>query len=110
MSRRNVMRGPHNFRGENEMSRTFFRAALGGLAAAAAMFAPALADSAPAPPAKHHLRTVFIILMENHNWTGDGTADIQGNPDAPYINKTLIPMSSYANEYYNPPHNHPSLP
>src|SRR5205807_4019435 len=48
--------------------------------------------------------------MENHNWTGDGSRDIKGNPAAPYINNTLLPMSSYANRYYNPPGNHPSLP
>lgn len=59
---------------------------------------------------EHHIRTVFIILMENHNWTGDGKRDIKGNRAAPYINGTLLPMSSYANQYYNPPDNHPSLP
>ncbi|HEY5048675.1 MAG TPA: alkaline phosphatase family protein [Rhizomicrobium sp.] len=63
-----------------------------------------------APPAKHNIKTVFIILMENHNWTGDGKLDIKGNAAAPYINNTLIPMSSYANRFYNPPGNHPSLP
>ena len=81
-----------------------------GVVVTAAVF---LLGSAPAQepvPAKHHIKTVFIILMENHNWTGDGTKDIMGNPAAPYINDTLIPMSSYTNQYYNPPHNHPSLP
>ena len=48
--------------------------------------------------------------MENHNWTGDGSQDIKGNAAAPYINNTLIPMSSYANDYNNPPGIHPSLP
>src|SRR5580700_2100588 len=61
-------------------------------------------------PATHHIRTVFLILMENHNWTGDGNMDIKGNPAAPYINKTLLPMASHAGRYYNPPGNHPSLP
>jgi hypothetical protein len=60
------------------------------------------------PP--HHIQTVFIILMENHNWTGDGNLDIKGNPEAPYINNTLVPMASHAESYYNPPGNHPSLP
>lgn len=64
-------------------------------------------DSAPAA---HHIKTVFIILMENHNWTGDGNLDIKGNPAAPYINKTLLPLASHAEQYYNPPGNHPSLP
>jgi hypothetical protein len=91
------------------MGRNRLWAALGGLFASMLLLVPALAENTTAPPAKHHIRTVFIILMENHNWTGDGNQDIMGNPDAPYINKTLIPMSSYANQYYNPPHNHPSL-
>jgi hypothetical protein len=63
-----------------------------------------------AAPATHHIQTVFIILMENHNWTGDGNLDIKNNPAAPYINKTLVPMGSHAEQYFNPPNNHPSLP
>lgn len=43
--------------------------------------------------------------MENHNWSA-----IKGNPDAHYINHVLLPAASYANRYYNPPGNHPSLP
>ncbi len=70
--------------------------------------ARSLADDTP--PVTHHIQTVFIILMENHNWTGDGHRDIKGNPAAPYINNTLIPMASHAEQYYNPPGNHPSLP
>jgi hypothetical protein len=58
----------------------------------------------------HHIKTVFIILMENHNWTGDGSLSIKGNPEASYINYTLLPMASYANNYNNPPGIHPSLP
>ncbi len=61
-------------------------------------------------PSTHHIKTVFLILMENHNWTGDGSMDIKGNAAAPYINKTLLPMASHAEHYYNPPGNHPSLP
>ena len=59
----------------------------------------------------HNIKTVFIIVMENHNWTGGkkGT-NIKGNPDAPYINNTLLPMASHAEQYFNPPGNHPSLP
>ena len=53
-------------------------------------------------PATHHIRTVFVILMENHNWTGDGNLDIKGNAAAPYINKTLLPRASHAEHYYNP--------
>jgi phosphatidylinositol-3-phosphatase len=48
---------------------------------------------------------VFLIVMENHNWS-----DIKNNSSAPYINHTLLPMASYAEQYYNPPGNHPSEP
>lgn len=58
----------------------------------------------------HHIQTVFIILMENHNWTGDGNLNIKGNPAAPYINKSLVPNGSHAEKYFNPPNLHPSLP
>ncbi|HUJ72956.1 MAG TPA: PKD domain-containing protein, partial [Verrucomicrobiae bacterium] len=49
--------------------------------------------------------TVFVIVMENENW-----ASISGNAAAPYINNTLLPMASHAEQYYSPPGNHPSLP
>jgi phospholipase C len=42
--------------------------------------------------------------MENHNWS-----DIKGNPDAPYINHSLLPLAS-AEHYFNPPGVHPSEP
>jgi len=51
------------------------------------------------------LQTVFLIVMENHNWS-----DIKNNSSAPYINQTLLPMASYAEQYYNPPGIHPSEP
>ena len=76
---------------------------------AAILMILALAAS-PVDAGQHHIKTVFIILMENHNWTGDGRRNIRNNPHAPYINGTLIPMSSFATQYYNPPDNHPSLP
>ena len=49
--------------------------------------------------------TVFVILMENHNWSS-----ILGSVNAPYINGTLLPMASYCDQYYNPPGIHPSEP
>jgi hypothetical protein len=58
----------------------------------------------------HHIKTVFLIVMENHNWTGDGSLNIKGNASAPYINYSLLPMASYAQNYNNPLGNHPSLP
>jgi phospholipase C len=51
------------------------------------------------------IKTVFIIMMENHNWS-----DILNNPSAPYINQTLLPQASYALQYFNPTGNHPSEP
>jgi hypothetical protein len=51
------------------------------------------------------IKTVFIILMENHNWS-----QIQGSSSAPYINNTLLPQSSFAMQYFNPPGIHPSEP
>src|SRR5215472_7525264 len=62
-----------------------------------------------------HVKHLFIILMENHNWTGDNTGASFGDPDlkgsslAPYIN-SLIPLRAHAERYFNPPGNHPSLP
>jgi phospholipase C len=43
--------------------------------------------------------------MENLNWS-----NVHGSPSAPYINNTLLPMASYATQYYNPPGIHPSEP
>jgi len=60
---------------------------------------------------KHNIQTVFIILMENHNWTGTHNAtSIEGSRYAPYINSVLLPMASHTEEYFNPPAIHPSLP
>ena len=56
-------------------------------------------------PKTNHIKTVFIILMENHDWKS-----IKGSPQAPYINGTLLPMGSHAEQYFNPPGIHPSLP
>src|SRR6266536_2874572 len=63
------------------------------------------ATSTPMPTSPSTARTIFLIVMENHNWS-----DIKNNPSAPYINSTLLPMASYAKQYYNPPGNHPSEP
>lgn len=57
------------------------------------------------PPAAPHIRTVFVILMENKNWI-----QIAGSASAPYINNTVLPMASHAELYFNPPAVHPSLP
>ena len=55
----------------------------------------------PLPP----IQTVFIILMENHDWSA-----IKGSTNAPYINNTLLPMASHCEQYFTPPGLHPSLP
>ena len=51
------------------------------------------------------ITNVFVIVMENHNWS-----HFCPNPAAPYINNTLLPMASYANAYDSPPGVDPSLP
>src|ERR1700733_3478716 len=62
-------------------------------------------DASRADGGGHAIQTVFLILMENHNWSS-----IKGNASAPYINGTLLPMGSHAEAYMNPPGNHPSEP
>ena len=62
------------------------------------------------------VKTVWIILMENHNWTGNnsgaqfGDPDLKGSSLAPYVNGPLLATSAHAEQYYNPPGNHPSQP
>src|SRR5690242_16281152 len=58
-----------------------------------------LADTLP------QIRTVFVILMENHV-----LSELKGNTNAPFLNNVLLPQSSYCLQYYNPPGLHPSLP
>ena len=53
----------------------------------------------------HAIKTVFIIMMENTNWSS-----VTGDAAATYINGTLVPMYGHANNYKNPPNIHPSLP
>lgn len=63
-----------------------------------------------------NVKTVWVILMENHNWTGNnsgarfGAPDLKGSPLAPYINGPLLERSAHAEQYFNPPGNHPSQP
>ena len=73
----------------------------------------AIATGAIATPAhasltgmKNVTGTVFVIVMENSNWS-----KIKSSSYAPYINSLLShPQASYANAYYNPTGNHPSEP
>lgn len=61
--------------------------------------------TANATPSAAALHTVFLVLMENHDW-----AAIKGNPSAPYINQTLLSSGAHAEQYFNPPGLHPSEP
>jgi hypothetical protein len=67
------------------------------------------------------VRTVFVIAMENHNWTQPASLSspqqISGNPAAPFINSLVNGTSgissqvSYATNYQNAAQgNHPSEP
>lgn len=51
------------------------------------------------------IQTVFIIVMENHNWSA-----IKGSSSAPYINNVLLPQAAYCGQYHTPPGLHPSEP
>ncbi|MGZ3450032.1 MAG: alkaline phosphatase family protein [Polyangiales bacterium] len=50
------------------------------------------------------VKTVFIILMENHSWSS-----IKASKSAPYIN-SLLGTAAHAEGYMTPPKNHPSEP
>jgi hypothetical protein len=56
-------------------------------------------------PAGGGIHTVFIILMENKNWSA-----IKGSASAPYINGTLLTAGAHAENYVNLPGIHPSEP
>src|SRR5262249_51850674 len=56
-------------------------------------------------PGSTRIQTIFLIVMENHDW-----AEIHGRPAAPYVNDTLLPAASRAEQYFNPPGLHPSEP
>ncbi len=69
----------------------------------------------------HRVRKVFVIAMENHNWTQPASLSspqqISGNPAAPFINSLVNGTSgissqvSYATNYQNAAQgNHPSEP
>lgn len=57
-----------------------------------------------APATPHVLKTVFVVMMENHNWS-----QIKGSASAPYIN-SLLATGAHAEQYFNPPGMHPSEP
>ena len=71
---------------------------------AAVLCAGVAASSAQTVTPWSNLQTVFIIVLENHDWS-----EIKGNPSAPYIN-SLLSRFAHAERYFNPPGLHPSLP
>jgi hypothetical protein len=58
----------------------------------------------PAPPPSRGIQNVFMILMENHNWS-----ELSTSPSAPYI-QSLLAGGAHCEQYYNPPGMHPSEP
>jgi phospholipase C len=70
----------------------------------------------PAHSQMSSVKTVWVIMMENKNWSGNnagayfGDPDLKDNPLAPYINGTLSKRAAQPLQYYNPPGNHPSQP
>ncbi|HEV2691513.1 MAG TPA: Ig-like domain-containing protein [Verrucomicrobiae bacterium] len=67
------------------------------------------------------IKTVFIIALENHDWTQSSPQSnpqqVFGNPAAPYINSLATPgnpnaaQTAYATRYFNVAHGeHPSEP
>jgi len=83
--------------------------ALAGLLAAAGGCSSNAGDAADSTTetstAKQSIHTVFLIVLENHDWSS-----IQGSKSAPYINGTLLPKASYALNYQGVPGLHPSEP
>jgi phospholipase C len=68
-------------------------------------FGSSVSPPAPASSQFAAIQTVFVIVMENHDWS-----EIKGNPSAPYINTVLLPRGAHAERYNNPTGVHPSLP
>ena len=62
------------------------------------------ADRGPAS-SEHHIKTVWVIVMENQNWSS-----IRGNKSAPYMNQTVLPIASNMEQYFNPPTIIPACP
>lgn len=78
-----------------------------GLVAAGACWSGCGETRIGAGAGRQHIQTVFLILMENKNWS-----EVTGSPSAPFITNTLLPASSYAENYRGPNAGnlHPSEP
>ncbi len=67
--------------------------------------APDASEGEDSGSGEHAIKTVFLILMENQNWSS-----IKGSSSAPYIN-SLLAQGAHAEGYYeNPSAVHPSEP
>ena len=51
------------------------------------------------------IKTVFLIIFENHDWI-----DIRDTNHCPYINQEVLPRAAFAENYSTPPGLHPSEP
>lgn len=49
-----------------------------------------------ADAANHSIKTIFVIVMENEDWSS-----IKGSSSAPYINTVLLPSYAHAENYRN---------
>lgn len=70
------------------------------------VFAALLGSLLPAARAElPAIKTVFLILFENHDWI-----DIRDTNHCPYINQEVLPRAAFAENYSTPPGLHPSEP
>jgi phospholipase C len=76
-----------------------------GVLAVLFLIAPVQGETPEGSSNNSAIQTVFVIVMENQNWEF-----MRGSSSLPYLNNTLLPQASYAEQYYNPPSLHPSLP
>jgi hypothetical protein len=104
-----------HFQPDSRGRRKLRAGALSALLLGAASFGLVLTPHSHASPERsdpdHRVRTVFVIALENHNFTQPNPAgspqQILGNPAAPFINSLLTPGNpnaaqvSYATAYYN---------
>jgi hypothetical protein len=66
--------------------------------------APLTREESAAMRASHSIKTVWILAMENQSWR-----NVHHNPNAPYINDTLLKLGAHAENYTNE-ETHPSEP
>jgi phosphatidylinositol-3-phosphatase len=76
-----------------------------GGAEVAAAVTPAEVSASEKARVSNTIKTVWIIVMENHDWS-----TIKGSPSAPYINGTLLKLGAHAEHYTSPYGIHPSEP